>query len=369
MRPFDLDAVLGIAGDLFESAMEPEHFGQALDAVTQWIDTDLFHLIRWHETAGEYDLSLRSPFLDKTIELYRSYYAAIDPRRPIGATAEVGEVRACHWYFDERFVSRDEFYQDYAAKHHGTRWIMGAPLHRADGDVVYLSFNGFSDRSHYSLRQIAAFRYLMPTLRRAYLLMARAEGLAQRFRAADHALEAWSKGVIALDADGRVLWHNATARGWIGPGRLFALRAGRLQGLGAAAARLRRALVEGRREPSHWVATMGPTSAPGTPQRVALTLTWAPGRPSVPRHFVLMGQTLQTDRGVSAEALRAWFDLTPAQARVAALLSHGMDAQAVSRACVVSMATVRTQIRQILGRCEVSNLQELQRLLAQLPKS
>ncbi len=368
MLPLDVDSVPDMAAELYASASAPERFGEALGAVSRWLDADLFHLIRWNESSDAYDLSLRSPLLDATVDgPYRSYYAAIDPRRPIGATAEVGEVRACHWYFDDRFVSRNEFYQDYAVKQHGTRWIMGAPLHRGEGNVVYFSFNMFADRDHFSLRQIAGLRYLMPTLQRAYLLMDRVEGLERNLRAADAALDAWSTGVVALDPKGRVLWHNTAARSWFGPDRLFIVRAGRLLGVGAGAARLQRALADGMVQPTHWTARPRVAGWFGKADRVALTLTRAPEAGGSPPHLLLLGQPLRTANSVSAQALRAWFGLTPAQARIAALLARGLDAKSVAEACGVSMPTVRTQIRQILDRCDARSLQDLQRLLARLP--
>jgi len=65
----------------------------------------------------------------------------------------------------------------------------------------------------------------------------------------------------------------------------------------------------------------------------------------------------------SSDLLRLLFDLTPAESRVARLLSEGLTAAQVAQTTGTSQMTVRTQLRSVFAKTGVSRQAELVRLL------
>jgi len=72
------------------------------------------------------------------------------------------------------------------------------------------------------------------------------------------------------------------------------------------------------------------------------------------------------DRKVSPQAaiLCEMFDFSRAEAEVAIALSGGASAEDVARGRGVSLMTVRSQIRAILGKSEAENLRDFERTMA-----
>uniref|UniRef100_D5WYU2 Transcriptional regulator, LuxR family n=1 Tax=Thiomonas intermedia (strain K12) TaxID=75379 RepID=D5WYU2_THIK1 len=356
--------LLDVVGHLYEAAATESGFDQALDGLRLWLGADSFHLMRWNDASGVNDLSMQSPQLREAAAAYQAHFGKIDPRRSISAMAPVGQPVACHHHFDDRFVSRSEFYQDLLLKH-DVRYAIGLAVHREQRSVAHLVLNHSAAKGPFRTEQIEALRRLAPTLARAYVLMQRTAGLRHAARGGELALNAWGRGIIVLGRGAELIWCNASARDWIGAGRLFHLHGTRLSARGSAGTRLERALAAAVNGPVHWVARSYPQSSRDRLQRAALTLT----RSSVmgaPGLHALLIQNLEPPAAVPATALAEWFDLTPAQARVASLLTGGLAPQDIAVRCGVSLATVRTQIRQLLARSEAANLQEFLRLAASL---
>ncbi len=126
----------------------------------------------------------------------------------------------------------------------------------------------------------------------------------------------------------------------------------RAVGQDAAATRLELA-VDGTAETDVFIAPL-PTVrgfASGL-RRLALVFLGAPGRP---------------DRLPSAQDLREYFDLTPAESRVALLLCAGHVPKEVARALQVSVPTVRSHLRALLEKTGTARQTELIQLLSSLP--
>ena len=73
-------------------------------------------------------------------------------------------------------------------------------------------------------------------------------------------------------------------------------------------------------------------------------------------------------RGISLDVLREVYGLTPAQARVARSLFAGRSVEETAGALDLSLNTVRTHLKQIFTKCEVNSQAELMHLLALGPR-
>ena len=177
------------------------------------------------------------------------------------------------------------------------------------------------------------------------------------------------KGVFALCGQGRLLFANDIARTCVGPLGPLCVRQGRLRAAGPDARDLAEALarLESAVQPQFFTlcrpAGAGDGSLPA--QRFAVTALPVDGASSTACRVLIL-DPLGEQGSLDAAALARWLGLTPAQARVAACLSRGLTPEAVAAHCGRSIATVRKQIRAILERSGIENLQQLYRALAGL---
>jgi DNA-binding CsgD family transcriptional regulator len=183
-------------------------------------------------------------------------------------------------------------------------------------------------------------------------------------------LDKLDRGVVLLDARGRVLDANSLAMRVLEAGDGMAVRSGRFVFSDAVLdARLSRLL-----EPRGSMAADRSTAlaarvrrANGASYRVVAT--------PVPKDaderdvaVVVLIYAPDGQRDISTEVLRELYALTPAQAQVARSLFAGRSVEESAAALNLSLNTVRTHLKQIFNRCEVQSQAELLHLLAQGPQ-
>jgi DNA-binding CsgD family transcriptional regulator len=87
----------------------------------------------------------------------------------------------------------------------------------------------------------------------------------------------------------------------------------------------------------------------------------APGAPAEPMAIVLFATSPADERAI-AMRLQGAYRLTPAEARVAALLAMGQSLEEIAAANEVSYATVRSQVRSILAKTGVRRQADIVRI-------
>lgn len=185
-------------------------------------------------------------------------------------------------------------------------------------------------------------------------------------------LDKLDRGVVLLDARGRVLDANSLAARVLEAGDGIARRSGRFA-FADAALDLRLSRMIAQR--GSGVGVSGGTVAiaarvsrsGGASYRVVVT--------PVPRDaderdvaFVALIYASDEQRDISTDVLRELYALTPAQAQVARSLFAGRSVEESAAALNLSLNTVRTHLKQIFTRCEVQSQAELLHLLAQGPQ-
>lgn len=166
-----------LLADLYESVLAPERVPAALRAIDEALDCDGAHLIGVNPTTGAPLVSLMtSAGLKAGEQAYLERYAALDPRLELGHRKPTGVGLACHDFFDARFVSRSEFYQDFLLPL-GPRYIAGGNLLREPDRNLFLVFNHYRGRPQFQGDKRAAINEWMPHLARWAQQLVRAEGL------------------------------------------------------------------------------------------------------------------------------------------------------------------------------------------------
>lgn len=166
--------------------------------------------------------------------------------------------------------------------------------------------------------------------------------------------------LMAVDAQRRLALCNERAQAVLAEGRLFRLYTGcRLHACGVENdRRLEQALDQlATSERSRWA--LGLAAADGRVVTVQVQrLRWAGAVP-----FAVLTIFEPWPAGENEVALADAFNLTPAEARVAAYLAQGLAPKQIAAVCGVSPCTVRSQVRTLFEKTGVRRQPELVRLL------
>ena len=183
-------------------------------------------------------------------------------------------------------------------------------------------------------------------------------------------LDKLDRGVVLLDARGRVRDANSLAVRVLEAGDGMALRSGRFAFADAALdLRLSRMIAQYGGGAAGGTAALAArvSRSGGASYRVVVTPvpTDADERDVA---FVALIYAPDEQREISTDVLRELYGLTPAQAQVARSLFSGRSVEESAAALKLSLNTVRTHLKQIFTRCEVQSQAELLHLLAQGPQ-
>lgn len=247
-------------------------------------------------------------------------------------------------------------------------------LHRADAgaatviqgageDGLILAVEGFVGHaaSRAAARQLDLLR---PHLARALALSAQLR--MQRLAAAVDALELVSVAAAVIDPVGRIEAMNDLFTQAMD--RLLAQRAGTLRALHPASDSQLRAAIARLQAEGATGCSLPLRDLEGT-ARHALHLVPLHGRgrdafASAGAVIILAGAGNPSVPG--ADLIRALFDLTPAEARVARAVAQGLSPAEIAARHAASQATVRTQLKHVFAKTGVTRQTELAVLLASL---
>jgi DNA-binding CsgD family transcriptional regulator len=303
--------------------------------------------------------------------VYQQYYYALDPYATTAARQPQMEALLGQELVPPQVVQASEYYHDYGVRF-GVCHVMGATalLHTDASALLVIAAHRPHDAQPFTDVERQRLNVLLPHLQRAIQLRQRLGLLETQVQTGFAALDTLSLGVVVA-ADSAIVFANAAAEALAhgddglrlggqrrGLSAVQPLEAQALRGLvhavthGGAGGLLR---VTRRTQPPLAVLV-----AP-LPTRLHPVMALAPA-------LALVLITDPADGPVLAEqALQQLFGLTAAEASVALALAAGYSAEAIAGERGVSLATVRTQMRQILAKTGVLHLRDLVRLLTRLP--
>jgi DNA-binding CsgD family transcriptional regulator len=183
-------------------------------------------------------------------------------------------------------------------------------------------------------------------------------------------LDRLDRGVILLDAQGRVLDANAMARRVLHDRNGMQLRGGRLrftdQGMNERVARLVAAQRGVPRGAAQAIASWVRHDEAPAYRVVVMTVPDDPDERGAALAILIFGPLER--RYIALEVLTQVYGLTRAQAEVARSLFAGLSAEQVAAVLELSLNTVRTHLKHIFTKCEVQSQGELLQLLASGPQ-
>lgn len=359
-----------IVGHLYEAAVNPDRWRPTLLSAAAWTGAHSFHMFTWDRHDGRPLFAMVShDHLEERIRLYNAYYHQVDPVLARALTNATGGFFASQEFFDERFVNRSEYYQDFLISNNQC-WVTGGNLQLGGGVDAVLAMVRNHDAGRFDTDELRRARRFWTHYHKATSLFVQTETLRRNAIVGVRGLEQIEIGVAATDGAGRILFINPQAEAMMkGSGRI-SVRDGRLTAsepsLGDV---LRKALERADRGAS---SSALPVVA-RTPDEEGLLITLAPlgdttpmwgmlARPSV----LVLIRSRSRQRMVTASQLMQLFGLTPAEARVARALAQGQSLEEYATDSAISLATARTQLRSVLGKTGTTRQPDLVRLLVSI---
>jgi len=381
------DALLA---DLYETVLQPQAIPDVLRRLNEAVDSDGLHLIGMDEASGELLISLvTNPMLGAAEGAYLAHYARIDPRRTLASSKITGACHACHEFFTDRFVAKNEFYQDFLIPH-GARYIIGGNIFRDGTRNVNLAFNHLIGRPRFSQAKHDLIAGYMFHLSRWMKQVVMADGLRLALSSGHDSLQSLDEGFLVLDPRRKIVFANAQAKLFLG--RQLRRDSDGLAGydigmdLVAVLKRVQRTrLIEhvafkraSDKGATEFQATFLPVSrgnheGHGAPESMKGFIGALPahqsnvsGTDEYEHPDVIVFIRKMASMVDHADQLRVRFGLTPAEARLAESIGSGVTLMAYAAQRSISITTVRSQVRALLEKTQEPNLRTLAALLARL---
>jgi DNA-binding CsgD family transcriptional regulator/PAS domain-containing protein len=313
----------------------------------------------------------------ETHRQYQSYYGAIDTfyayARQRGFN-HPGLVVPAQAFVSERELSKTEYCNDFLLKFDILQHCFALLDTGSAAPTVLTLMRGRRDSS-FDERELRVLRFLAPHVQSAIQLHNRIQGLERKAGAVIGALDHLEQGVVLLDANGRVLLINqaaveifasernlrVTSRGLLAAvpsenKRLSALIHGAIATTNGEGSHPGGAMIVSRRAVRH------PLQVLVTPLRTQ-TIHLDKERPVVAIFISDPDHKSAPDSAILAQLYR----LTPAECRLAQMLTTGETLKAAAERLGVAQSTVRSQLKSIFAKTDTSRQSELVRILLTSP--
>jgi DNA-binding CsgD family transcriptional regulator len=382
-----------LIGELYEAVLEPGRLVQVLRGFDSFLGSRLCHLMGWNNRSGTLSMSAMSnPEFHEAGRAYAEYYGQIDPRRRFAESQSVGGIWACHDHFNKKYVSGNEFYQDFLIPS-GARYVLGGYVHETADLKVFIVFNHLVGQDEFDSTQRLAIRRLMPHLQRVMRMTLSVETLRAGSHAGELGLTALGQAVFTLDGMGHIAFANEVAETMLRDSGVLHAQSQRLAGKGNNASKFASAadrtrltrqsesvLLEDTQNPSSaWLVSILPIprviNLPGIVSHEG-TASASLGMSNVNRAWmnddvdlVVLAVPQHAGTGAMTRTLAKLFKLTDAEARLAHGLSAGKSVEEYASKNGISVTTARTQIRSILAKTGERRQHDLVGMLARLPRS
>lgn len=304
---------------------------------------------------------------------YFRHYSATDPRVGLALNGPKGEWFHCHEHFDENFVRNNDFYQSFLIPH-GGRYASAFVLNEADDIIFLLALMRGSGSQPLMANDLALMNQFKHHFSEALRNMVHVREAFAELGMARVLLAQFAYPMVMVD-ETRGIWHrNEAATNLLQHGDVVREQGGLLTCLDKSSdAALTEAIyslkLEGNAPPRRHAVPL--TSANGARHLVfvssiqASTTLGAFGHQA--RALLIFHDPANLRPAPDAMLLAECFDLTPAEARVAALIASGVSAKAIAQQNGVTLPTVRTHIQRVMAKSSVVRQADLARVLNELP--
>jgi len=363
--PQELSNLLGL---LYDAASDPVLWSPFLERVAKtskatsaaMVVHDFQQPLCTVSTGWELDLELQG--------LYEAHYHNVDVWAERGLAQPAGSIVISQAICPLRELAKTEIYNDLYIPSK-IEHAAFAILKRTETCLAGFSLYRDCRQPEFDEPDVQLLRFLAPHLQRAFDLHFRLSDLKSHSNGLEAAIETFVKPIFMLDAKAKIVFMNKSATALLTERDGLQVFSSVLGAQRSAESELLLNAI--RRAATSFVAGQdlaGDTLFISRRNRPALQLFIAPihnGPLRVSHHaavVVFVSDPLRTPRPSTSD-LRRRFSLTPAECRVALLLSDGHSPKKIANSVGVTDNTVRSQIKSIFSKTGVKRQGELIRLL------
>ena len=305
---------------------------------------------------------------EAALEYVRKYHA-VDPRIPLLQRGRVGEWLFCQDLFDDAFAASNPYYRDLLIPY-GGRYSACAKLAETEDDVILVGFLSKGSQPPWEPRHRDYFKRIGTHLQEALALHRKLKAVVQHGAVGANLIERLPRPIAVVDDGRRVTAMNGRFRKLLDDGSVFTggrllkctdpqferTLAGTMQEMAAVPRpeerRARVLPLEKRCLPLFAVslALLVPDETLHAFGHTAQYMVTVHERPTAPHHDVSLWQ--------------AAFNLSPAEAKVAAHLFGGRAPKEIAKALHVSPSTIKTHLDALFSKTGTSRQAELVRVLS-----
>jgi len=360
---------------LYEAAVVSETWPKALAALADATGAVNAHFAVWNSRENKSDF-FASAHSDPGWEtLYSTYYGAIAPCRHLLDNRPVGEWIASHHYFDQAFVRKSEYFNDFLLRIGGLYSVKGRVFETGSRDTYAIAGVLRSPKAgpldSDEIARLAAS--LNGHLRRAAAIHHKLSAARPNGRLLEAAVDKLSIGILVVDWRGKVLAANRTAQDMLQTEDALIERNGvlrawhrddneRLTHSLAVAIDSKRLGASGcihlsrQSGKTAYIATVAPLTE-------AVDLASMGGNRAA---LIMINEPERENSSGLRKALQQAFGLTPAEARTASLVGSGLAPQDVADQIGITVGTIRSELKDIFEKLNISRQSELAALVARL---
>jgi DNA-binding CsgD family transcriptional regulator/PAS domain-containing protein len=364
------DGLSSLLDSLYRAAGEPRHWDSFLSKLANLTGASAAAVLLHDKSNRNHNVNLSTGVNPEALRLYDQHYGFKDEwflRARIHARP--GWTSPSEAFCPSSELEKTEFYNDFLRRYDFYHQC-GTVIEHDGARIAHLSILRGRRRGVFADSEVAVLRTLFPHVRRALQLHRHIVDLKLLSDSYAWVLDQVPYGIVLLDSGQHVLLVNKTAR------QLAAARDGLIiksHGLEAGISSENRILQSLLRSAGRADAreAAGGNVLISRRDSTSLVLSVYPVRecgvfPVSPKIAVFITDPSERCR-LSAEATLSLFGLTPAEVRLALLLSEGKSLKDAADWLGVATSTVRTQLKSIFRKTNTSRQSELTKFLCSLP--
>lgn len=296
----------------------------------------------------------------EAVRLYADVYKDKSLLRQDGLQRDVGEVYTDDMYPDRQKYLGSQAYNEYF-RHYHVDHLMQVLLRRETEGVDTLLLRRGRDAGGFRPQEIKRFARLVPHLKRAHGLALREQAHQRQVDLLCSLLDLGGHGLIVVDRGMQLLFCNAMGEGFLDPAVGLRLHNGMVQAIAPGLDRQLRSSV---------LAAAGGCPRGSSSKALAMRCAGLEAvittQPVAQNMVALRIIVLSPRRRVTADLLRDLYGVTATEAAVAEALTSGMTPAEVAATHDLTLNTVRTYLKRILGKTGCSRQGDLMALLSRL---
>lgn len=368
-----IERLIELTGLIYDAAIDPSGWKPALESIADCLHADSTAMQVQFEMAG-FALSAAGRFPLETLKDYSDHYVNSDPRFRAILARGAGRPATSEMLVPMRQFRMTEVYSDFFAKW-DLPFVVGGLLFLEPGKLGMFIANRSKNHGDFGPAELESLGHLFPHLRRALEIQSRFGELNGEKQALIEVADRLSNGIILVDERMKVIEANQAARKILDQRDGLSLEGGMIRAARSDETLQLRQLI-GRAINLTFRRGFDPAGAMRLPRpslkrdlavlAAPLTLGQAFLSPERPVAVIFISDPEEPVK-CSQKALREFFDLTMAEARLAALLVEGLSLRDAAALFQVSYQTVRNQLKVVFQKTGVSSQSQLVQTLLRIP--